>query len=922
MLFVVISIVLSIIIPHIVQSILISEFRTTANGISTVSATSVALAVEEETNKLNKIVDASIEHIPNLLQTHTYDKNNLEIYSWTNKDASYAEQFFSPRLDIDIYSDDALQILIVNKKLYYNNNEIGHIVFVYGASATYKEVKNVRIKIILICTISTIVAFFIILLISRLISQPLSVMLNVVNKISKGQLKERVPIISNEEFGQLAATFNRMLDSLEYSYAELAITNRNIEAKIQERTLELQNQIDNYNKAEEKLKDINTMVSTIISTSPLPIITLTKNLYVKLSSPAVKNIFGYEDYELLGKVLAIIDADLLETFSQELERVTNINDNEKINIKGRKKNGIVVDLSIAVAANFDKQGNVDGYTIVVDDITERLIAEKALQESEAKYKSLIEDSTIGIAIIKDTNFTFVNKSLISIFGFTQASSLLKTKLTDVIITEDVSKLLNYLYENKQSKNLSSAIEVRCLCGDGSEKYIELSAVPIVLDGDVYQQCTIIDITDRKAAEQAMAKMNEDLENRVIDRTAQLNKTWIKLQQETGQKIQISKELQFKSEILERTTSICIVWNEFAECVYLSPWSLVVLGWKAEELLGNKFWEIVNNDKIKNDEFITQQDIIDMINRAHVPYDYQTIKIQTSTGRIKYLKVRHSLGQQRTLITAGTEITEQIQQQEELKVLSDKLFLSLQGEKELNELKTKFVSMVSHEFRTPLTVIMSSVGIIEQALEIDKPEIANKYIDKITKSVKTMTDLMEDVLIVDKSQSYKLEKLEKIDFVEFVKNTLNDIQEAYTFDSQVVLLEVKNDITNFYSDESALKHIVSNLVTNALKYTTNGKDTHITIEEKDDNIIFTVADQGIGIPEDDVKRLFSNFFRASNVGKIAGTGLGLHIAKQSVDNLFGDIKVSSVVGEGTTFVVTLPKDARTKLAESIKETKQN
>jgi signal transduction histidine kinase len=181
----------------------------------------------------------------------------------------------------------------------------------------------------------------------------------------------------------------------------------------------------------------------------------------------------------------------------------------------------------------------------------------------------------------------------------------------------------------------------------------------------------------------------------------------------------------------------------------------------------------------------------------------------------------------------------------------------------------------------------------------------------------MNDLMEDVLTIGRAQSKKIEEVEETDFVTFVRNTLGDIQESYNFDTQATLDVIKTPST-FYSNESALKHIVSNLITNALKYTTNGQNTHITIDEQDGNIVFVVADKGIGIPPDDMKRLFTNFHRAKNVGKIAGTGLGLHIVKQSVENLFGTIDVESEVNVGTTFTVKLPLDIRDKIAAQSQE----
>ena len=129
------------------------------------------------------------------------------------------------------------------------------------------------------------------------------------------------------------------------------------------------------------------------------------------------------------------------------------------------------------------------------------------------------------------------------------------------------------------------------------------------------------------------------------------------------------------------------------------------------------------------------------------------------------------------------------------ITSNKLEESLESEKELNELKTRFISMVSHEFRTPLTVILNCSTVVEQAIENSRPDIASQYLDKITKSVKTMNDLMEDVLVIGKSQTHKVEAVIETDFVEFVKTSIDDIQEAYTYSSKVSL-EIQNDCKPF------------------------------------------------------------------------------------------------------------------------------
>jgi PAS domain S-box-containing protein len=792
----------------------------------------------------------------------------------------------------------------------YEGKVIGSVTLVFSTAGIHKSIRAMQYQIILSCVVLLFLGIVCTLIISRLISAPLSSLLKTFEKIYKGNLSVRTDIDTNEEFGQLARSFDKVVDSLESSYVELTDANKTMEAKIQQRTLQLQDQIHISNKAEDKLRQTNKMITSIVYASPLPIITLTNDFKVQTASPATKNIFLWDEFEAVGKVSPFIYPSKVQEFIDQLTAIDAPNQELRFVTKGRKKSGKVLDLSIAAVASYDEHNNKTGYVLVIDDITDRLLAEGALRDSEIKYRSLIENSVIGIGILHNDIFSFVNKSLLNLLEYPNNKEFLSTPFTEIVSMNDKEKV-RALYADLSSLTDSVNLEINIICYTGKEKCAELSASLLEVGDSKYLQITFIDITARKEAERKMKQLNDELEDRVIDRTSQLNKTLVELRNEMNQRSKISKELQFKSEILERTTSVCIVWNAKGECIYLSPWSLVIFGWSIDRLLGDGIWNVTRPKAVEG-EYLMPDEIAEIINKERpVPLEYFTVEITTSSGETKYIKLKHSLGQNNTLITAGAEITEQVLGQRELQIMSDKLAQSLEGEKELNELKTRFISMVSHEFRTPLTVIMSCAAIIEQAFDNGRPDIGRQYLDKITKSVKTMNDLMEDVLVIGKSQSRKIENVAETDIVQFVKNSLTDIQEAYTFNAKANLI-IKDEIKNFYSDEASLKHIVHNLITNALKYTTNGEDATITLEEQGDNVIFTVADHGIGIPEKDLNRLFSNFFRASNVGKIAGTGLGLHIVKQSVENLFGTITVKSIVNVGTTFTVTLPKDIRARL----------
>jgi len=245
-------------------------------------------------------------------------------------------------------------------------------------------------------------------------------------------------------------------------------------------------------------------------------------------------------------------------------------------------------------------------------------------------------------------------------------------------------------------------------------------------------------------------------------------------------------------------------------------------------------------------------------------------------------------------------------EEELKIAKEEVTKALEQEKELNSLKTRFISMISHEYRTPLTVILTSTYLIEQFYQGSSKEQFDKFLDKIRGSVKTMTQLLEDVLTIGKSESTRNTlNLIEMNIVDFTKDIIDEVKVIdsnkhefmFLFDRPKLIIE---------TDEKQLRHILSNLISNAAKYSPSADKVTVNISETDRHVQIDIVDKGIGIPKEDQSSLFESFYRARNVGSISGTGLGLAIVKKCVDLLNGSISVVSAEGEGTTFTIEIPK----------------
>ncbi|MFP4529288.1 MAG: sensor histidine kinase, partial [Candidatus Kapaibacterium sp.] len=231
--------------------------------------------------------------------------------------------------------------------------------------------------------------------------------------------------------------------------------------------------------------------------------------------------------------------------------------------------------------------------------------------------------------------------------------------------------------------------------------------------------------------------------------------------------------------------------------------------------------------------------------------------------------------------------------------------ALDKERELGELKTRLISMISHEYRTPLTIIMTSTNLIERFIQMEQFGEAFVYLGKIRSTVNLMTQLLEDVLTIGKSDAGKL-RVTPVE-IELDKLCAELFEELLTIDSKnhVLELESKQTPVLIRTDEMLIKQILTNLISNAMKYSPPNSKIKISLELNSRSVLISVADSGIGIPKDDMNKLFETFHRGSNTGTISGTGLGLAIVKRCVHALRGEIDFESELYSGTSFTVRIP-----------------
>lgn len=305
----------------------------------------------------------------------------------------------------------------------------------------------------------------------------------------------------------------------------------------------------------------------------------------------------------------------------------------------------------------------------------------------------------------------------------------------------------------------------------------------------------------------------------------------------------------------------------------------------------KLYAYLRNEKQQMNVLLTQR------KESQDTLTAQKEQLEQVTADIKRLNASlENKVEERTLILKSA-LQEVERSQEEL---SD----ALSKEKELNDIKSRFVSMASHEFRTPLSTIFSSAALIGKYTQSEDQDKRNKHLWRIRDSVQHMNGLLEDFLNLGKLEEGKI-KAEPgaFDAREFILDVCEEMR-AMEKPEQQIRFTYEGE-HSFSTDKRLLKNILINLISNAIKFSDSGMSIHVKVTNGDARLSIDVKDEGIGIPEEDMQHLFSTFFRGKNATNIQGTGLGLNIVNRYVKLLSGSIRVDSALNKGTTFHLSLP-----------------
>ncbi len=394
---------------------------------------------------------------------------------------------------------------------------------------------------------------------------------------------------------------------------------------------------------------------------------------------------------------------------------------------------------------------------------------------------------------------------------------------------------------------------------------------------------LVEITDRKQEEQKLKALHIQLEIEVEQRTLQFNEASNRLRQE-------------EQALVSSYATNRALLNAMPDNMFRINRGGIIVNSKTP-----KQYNLIFDPKQCLQRHISEIWPVDIVDSLK-----QCIEQALVTDKMQILEFQMSefFFEARIAVSAADEVMVILRDITERKQIEEETRRALERERELNELKTQFVSMTSHEFRTPLTTIMSSADLLERYNSRWDDEKKLVYLRKIQTATRHMTELLNDVLLISKAEAGKLEfSPQQMVLEDFCQSVVEDLQMSTTFHT----LSLRSHIPHepILIDRKLMRHILTNLLSNAIKYSPGGGEIVITLNQGVDEIELQIKDFGIGIPKEAKATLFDSFCRASNVGTISGTGLGLAIVKQSVDLHQGQITCHSVVGEGSTFIVKLP-----------------
>lgn len=563
----------------------------------------------------------------------------------------------------------------------------------------------------------------------------------------------------------------------------------------------------------------------------------------------------------------------------------------------------------------------DFLLIQIEKIDRAKVAEENLLKEKQRFGALMNYASIGVVIVdEDQQIILANSFAGKLFGYSP-EDLRGEKLETLIPSDFREKHRTHqkdFYAHPVSRPMGLGMDLFAVRKDGSEFPVEVSLGTYKTESQTFTIAFVSDITIRKKAEQEIIQLNANLEKKVKERTNDLAITISKLEHQVAEtkkaKDELLRVMTFQKAVLNFSGAMVIATNSDGIITLFNPAAEKLLGYKAEEVIGKydpSLFHVAKEVKERSVNFSKEL-------KRNIAPGFETLVVKSREGlpnKDEWLYVNKNgkqfpvsltvtaLQNQQNAITGFLGVAVDIS---ETKKKEEELEKALEIEKELNILKSRFVSIASHEFRTPLSAILSSIYLLQKYTGAEDHLKREKHIGRIVSSVNILTDILNDFLSVGKIEEGKITPTpSSFNITNQIKNWIDEIKEIQKSGQQIIY-EHKGE-NEVFLDSALLRHIVINLLSNAVKFSPENCVILIKTNVTDEMIEITVTDHGIGITKQDQPHLFERFFRGSNAIGIQGTGLGLHIIQKYVEMMNGKVNCISEPGKKTEFIVEMKRN---------------
>jgi PAS domain S-box-containing protein len=621
--------------------------------------------------------------------------------------------------------------------------------------------------------------------------------------------------------------------------------------------------------ARRALEDVSRRARLLIDTANDAVVSIDESSRIVDWNRTAETMFGWSRDEAVGRVLTdlIVPVQHREAHHRGLARFLQDRTggilNRRVETTALARDGREFDVELSV---WPIEAGDGGFTFsaFIRDISRRKRNEQTLRATQEKYRQVVENAYEGIVVTQDGKLKFANPRALELTRRT-ADEALRTPFIEMVHPDDRARVYGNYLRRMRGEAVEPNYVFRAVTPGGEVVWLQISAVAIEWEGRPATLNFLTDVTERVALE---ARMRETLAEReaILETTA------------VGIMFIQNGRIKWINDALERS----------------------MLGWGDGETIGHT-GEIAFRDHGDWSRFM-KECIASLERDGTYESDWQ-VRRKDGTPWWCHMSAKAlnpaNLGE--GTIWFFLDISQRKRAEEEAQ-------RSLLRERELSDLKTRFVSLASHEFRTPLATILSSIELIDD-FGPTLPEAERRELVRLVKgAVGRVMAMIDQVELIGRAEADQLEfRPEWVDVESLVAAIARESEQAHNARGRV-RIEARGLAAQRLLDGKLLFHILGNLVGNALKYSPASSDVHVEVEGEGGVVTFRVADRGIGIPMDDQPRIFESFHRARNVGNVEGTGLGLSIVKQCVELHGGTLAFESQPGRGTTFVARIPAAA--------------